>query len=137
MDVRDRVIAAARECLETPFHHQGRQPGVGIDCAGLLIHAYRQAGLRVTDEAAYGRSPDPGRMRQALLRVVRPAGDGWQRADVLYFRIDRQPQHLAIYTGRGIVHAYITAGKVVETGLDARWMKRLSARYRHRDLIDE
>lgn len=135
--MRDAIIAAARECLETPFHHQGRRPGVGIDCAGLVIHAYRAAGLRVTDERRYGRSPNPGQMRRALERVVRPVTGEWRRADILYFRIDRQPQHLAIWTGASIVHAYLTAGRVVETGLDGRWMSRLECRYRHVDLFDE
>ena len=34
--MRDDIVAAAREYLDTPFVHQGRVKGVGIDCAGDL-----------------------------------------------------------------------------------------------------
>lgn len=130
------VIRHARECLGTPFHHQGRQSGVGVDCAGLIIHAFSEAGYRVTDDNRYSRSPQPGRMREVMERVCVPA-EGWQPADILYFRIVNDPQHLALWTGNSIVHAYLTAGKVVEQGLDATWQRRLVARYRHPGLIDE
>ena len=30
------IIASARACLGTPFLHQGRIPGVALDCAGLV-----------------------------------------------------------------------------------------------------
>ncbi len=36
----DAAIAAARTCLGTPFHHQGRAPGVGLDCIGLDHHSF-------------------------------------------------------------------------------------------------
>lgn len=130
------VIHHARQCRETPFVHQGRQPGVGLDCAGLIVHAYRAAGLPATDETRYGRQPHPGQMRAALeRRLVRAAGP-WQPADILWFRIQADPQHLALWTGDGILHAYLSAGRVVETSLDARWQNRLVARYRHPGLID-
>ncbi len=31
------VVRTARTWLGTPYHHQGRLKGVGVDCAGLLI----------------------------------------------------------------------------------------------------
>ena len=34
---RTDVVAAAREWLGTPFHHQARLRGVGVDCVGLVI----------------------------------------------------------------------------------------------------
>lgn len=133
------VIFHARQCLRTPFHHQGRQPGIGIDCAGLIIHAFREAGYRVTDDARYSRNPQPGRMREVMERIVYRENEWseWQPADILYFRIVHDPQHLALWTGSSIIHAYLTAGKVVEQGLDETWKRRLVARYRHPGLIGE
>ena len=125
------VVFHARQCIDTPFLHQGRQPHVGLDCAGLVVHAFRSAGLPVVDDSRYPRSPEPGRMREVLAKTFYTVRGDWQSGDVLYFRIVHDPQHLAIWTGTGIIHAYLGAGRVTETGLDRRWKERLVARYRH------
>ena len=44
IDHNKNMIAAARACLGTPFHHQGRMPGVGLDCIGLVIVALARCG---------------------------------------------------------------------------------------------
>ncbi|MBK8745664.1 MAG: peptidase P60, partial [Propionivibrio sp.] len=31
------ILAAARACIGTPFVHQGRIPGLALDCAGLVV----------------------------------------------------------------------------------------------------
>ncbi len=36
MPTRDEIVAYARSLERTPFRHQGRVPGVGLDCAGLV-----------------------------------------------------------------------------------------------------
>lgn len=137
MDRAAAVIEAARACRETPFHHQGRQPGVGLDCAGLMVHAFSAAGLRTTDRKRYGREPDPAAMRAALeeVLVLVPVTDAWQPADVLWMRFLDDPQHLALWTGATIVHAYLRVGRVVEHRLDGIWQARIVARYRHRGLV--
>jgi cell wall-associated NlpC family hydrolase len=40
---RAAVIAEARSFLGTPFHHQGRLKGIGVDCAYLLAEVYETA----------------------------------------------------------------------------------------------
>lgn len=54
------VVAAARGLVGTPYHHQGRQPGVGIDCAGVPIVIARA--LQIIDPHfdvnGYSRHPD-------------------------------------------------------------------------------
>ena len=52
------MIATARACAGTPFHDQGRAPGVGLDCIGLIVIAMRAAGFAVHDRTDYGRRPD-------------------------------------------------------------------------------
>lgn len=42
---RAAVVAAARSWLGTPYHHQGRVKGAGVDCAMLLAEVYCEAGL--------------------------------------------------------------------------------------------
>ena len=44
--MRAEFIAAARSYLRTPYGHQGRMPGVLLDCVGVPICAARQVGLK-------------------------------------------------------------------------------------------
>jgi len=45
IDTRQAIIREARQWLGTPFHHQGRVRGVGVDCLQLLIGVYSAVGL--------------------------------------------------------------------------------------------
>ena len=127
------MIAAARACLGTPFHHQGRLPGQGRDCIGLVVVAARAAGLAVADRADYGRRPDGGSLVEALLAhgAVHVDGPGVVRAgDILVFRYDGQPQHVALATGAdAMIHSFAPAGQVVETSLGGYWRRRLAGVY--------
>lgn len=38
------AIVAARSYIGTPFVHQGRQPGLGLDCVGMVFCAFLAAG---------------------------------------------------------------------------------------------
>jgi len=42
---RQAVIDEARTWLRTPYHHQGRIKGVGVDCAMILCEVYEAVGL--------------------------------------------------------------------------------------------
>ena len=58
-----------------------------------------------------------------------------QPGDVLLFRFDQYPQHLAIVGdypagGLSIIHAFAQSRKVVEVRLDERWISRIVAAYR-------
>ena len=58
------MIAAARACIGTPFHHQGRRPGAGLDCIGLIVIALRAAGFPCRTAPITGA----GRTAKASLR---------------------------------------------------------------------
>lgn len=125
------MIQAARDCLGTPFHHQGRRPKVGLDCIGLIVIACAAIGLPVRDKLDYGRRPDG----QALIAALQAHGaervDDIDPADVLVFRYDQQPQHVALATEEGrMIHSFAPAGRVVETDLGAYWRRRLVGIYR-------
>ena len=126
----DPCISAARKCLGTPFHHQGRTPGAGLDCIGLLVVAFRAAGINVRDRIDYGRRPD-GRSLLAELDAhgFTPANE-ISAGNVLLFRYDRQPQHAALATGPdSMIHAFAPAGAVVETSIGEYWKRRLVGVY--------
>lgn len=131
------IVDTARACLGTPFRHQGRLPGVGLDCAGLAVVALRSAGVEVRDLKGYSRTPHDDKLRQVLnmqpgLSIVPKAE--MQAGDVLLVRIGSQPSHIAISTGcEFIIHAYEQVGRVVEHRLDPVWKAQIVAVYRAGD----
>jgi len=130
---RADILTVARSMLGTPFMHQGRLPGVALDCAGLVIAVARQLGIDHTDVAGYGRRPHLGLLdetldNQSCLAVVAPAEA--LPGDILLMRFAKEPQHLAIYAGQTIIHSWEAPGKVVEHGLDAIWSNRIVRVYR-------
>jgi hypothetical protein len=142
---RAQVVAVARSYLGTPFHHQGRRPGVGLDCAGVPICVSRQLGLVPPDFdiGGYARRPD-GRSLQAYCEqhMRRVRFEDIQPGDaVLVSWKDGPPQHLGIIyphaydfaDGRrwlGMVHAEEQKhARVIETRLLFTRVMRFVAAY--------
>ena len=131
--IADKMVTAAREYLDTPFRHQGRLVGVGVDCAGVVVHAVRSCGVDVKDVVGYGPTPNKGLLEQSLeghLALIKVNKTEMTAGDILLMRFVREPQHLAVFTGDGIVHAYEAAGKCCEHGLDEAWRSRIVQVYR-------
>lgn len=133
------LIVAARQCLETPFRHQARVVGVGLDCAGVVVHAVQAVGGEVVDVYGYGRTPNNGMLEWAVdgqpcvERVMNVADR--QPGDILLMRFASEPQHLALLTGDNtIIHAYEAAGKCCEHRLSSVWAARIVRVYRLRGL---
>lgn len=131
---REDVLSAAASYIGTPFHHQGRVPHVGLDCVGLIICAYQAAGYSLGDYRRYTRSPKPEVMRRELLARSRvlDRDEPWQPGDVLWFRVRSQPQHLALWTGRDMIHAYSKIGRVDRHPLTRPWRSLLESALRYR-----
>lgn len=138
MVARSDVIAAARAMLGTPFHHQGRLPGIGLDCSGLVSSVARTLGLcrGVPDWTDY-----PRRLRGdaflAALRARLPEVPVAELAPadipVFWIRPASGAQHCAIYTERdSIIHVHDNAhGGVIEHDLDEGWRRRIVAVFRY------
>lgn len=134
----DDIINAASECLNTPFVHQGRVIGLGLDCAGVLVHCFQRLGLPFSDEMGYPRNPYDGQLdkilagQPSLIVISKP----FMRAgDVLSMRIKSAPQHIAIHAGqvRGhdyIIHGSSEHGKVCMHRLCDVWGSRVMHVYR-------
>lgn len=129
----EAILTAARQCLGTPFRHQGRLVGIGLDCAGVLIHVADQIGFGYLDVAGYGRTPRQGQLEQALddqPALQRVSLADRQSGDVLLMRFNSDPQHLAVCAGETVIHAYEHVGKCCEHRLSDLWVARIVRVYR-------
>lgn len=130
----DTTIQFARECLDTPFKHQGRKRGRGMDCAGLIIYVLKKYKLKYVDLEEYPRNPYKGMMQKIMAKqpnLKRIDRNNYKVGDVLLMKFRRDPQHLAIlsYDNR-IIHSYSGVGKVTEHKVDGFWVHRVVAVYR-------
>ena len=127
------IITAARIHLGTPYRHQGRVPGLALDCAGLFVAVCHDLGLQVEDEEGYGRTPFKGLLEQCIDRqpfLTRVPREQMQAGDVLLMRFQTDPQHVAFHAGDTMIHAYSNVGRVVEHRLADVWRARIVHVYR-------
>ena len=139
MNARADIVKAARGMLGTPFHHMGRAPAVGLDCAGLLICVARAVSLVHVDfdVPAYRPMPDGHSMRAWCEQYLHPVeSDAMQPGDVVLMIVDAEPQHLGIlgdyaHGGLSIIHAAGGARppRVIETRLMWSRVQRFVAAY--------
>ncbi|TCG08383.1 peptidase P60 [Paraburkholderia steynii] len=121
--MRAAFVAEVRTWLDTPYQHQGRLKGVGVDCIGLVVGALHACGLFVdVDPTGYDKRPD-GTLRARMLDYLTPVAlDEAQPGDILLFHFAAVPMHIGVLTGPDMItHAYSRNRRVVEHRLDERW----------------
>lgn len=137
--MREKVIQEARSWLGTPYHHEGRVKGVGVDCAMLLVAVYHACGLIPDiDPRPYSFDWMLNRDEEKFLGWVKEYGsetDDPQPGDVLVWRFGRTFSHGSILVDQvgAIVHAYrpagyVTLGSMFESDLASRRMKAYCVR---------
>jgi cell wall-associated NlpC family hydrolase len=118
---RADVVSEALSWLGTPYHHQGRIKGVGVDCAMLLADVYHVCGLiphidprPYPPDWHFHRSQERylGWVRQYAHEVVTPLP-----GDIAVFQFGRCVSHGAIVVEwPTIVHAYVHQGCILGNG---------------------
>lgn len=127
---RDDISKAALAMVGTPFHAQGRLPGVGLDCIGVVACVARQLGIEHQDRAAYSLRPT-GELMPALDAQFERVTGAPQEGDVLLMSFAKEPHHVAIVVDGGrIVHAYATVRKCVVQAYTDHWREKVCAIYR-------
>jgi hypothetical protein len=147
-------VSAARSWLGTPYQHQARCKGAGVDCAGLIVGVAAQLRISQFDFTNYGRQPLGDTLRDMMRSQTSelPSGAPWQAGQIALMRFKDEPQHLGIIginplpLGEGrvraalgdeptLIHAYGHAGKVVEHRLADVWRARIMARYDYHGVV--
>jgi NlpC/P60 family putative phage cell wall peptidase len=127
------IIEQARTWVGTPYKHQGRQKGVGVDCLGVIYGSMLEAGVKDkvffdkinSKYHDYNRLPS-GRMLYTTFKKYVPEYPKNQAkgGDMLMIALKGEPRHTAILTDKNtIIHAYAEAGKCVENRYAHYWKK--------------
>jgi len=132
--IQNKFIEVARSYVGTPFLHQGRLPGVGLDCIGVIVCAAHEIGINLIDSTDYDREPNSDKLQseiqKQLVRVIMLIP-----GDILLIAYMRDPRHTAIYTGSTIIHAHNRVDKVVEHNIDDRLMSHVKSIWRFKEFI--
>lgn len=138
---RESIVDIARECIGTPFRKHGRLVGLGLDCAGVVIHVGNTLSFVDNyDFRDYGWMPD----RRA---VGRELSDNLVRIQTRPLHIGSLlcmgGTHICVVTpcknglnGFGILHSSILMGAVKEHGLDDYWMRKITSAWDFRGVED-
>lgn len=132
---RQRLVAAARTWLNTPYHHRGRVKGVGCDCAQLIAASLHESGLHdYIEPKVYTRDWHLHRGEEKYLAEVeavlslvdddttpvakRPTLPSYRPGDVIMFQLGRVYSHSAMVTEWPfIIHAYAGSRIVEESSI--------------------
>lgn len=113
-----QIVARARACVGVQFRPQGRDPAIGLDCAGLAGAAFGIAGLPADYRL---RGGDPAVFATMIASFgfsrVENAGAG----DLAIVETGPRHYHLIILTGEGFIHAHAGLRRVVETPGPCPW----------------
>jgi len=116
---RSRVVQEALTWDGTPYHHQARIKGVGVDCGQLLAAVYEDAGVLPHIET--GDYPgdwmlhrDEERYLSFVMQYAQEV-DAPRPGDIAVFRFGRSYAHGSIVVEwPRIIHAYVRVGVMVD-----------------------
>lgn len=134
MTTRLAIAKAAEELIGVPFLHQGRNPTVGIDCAGYIVYLAKKEKVKTNgyiDIVNYGREPNYTMKKLLDKHLVTRKFDQRKPGTILLFAFNSIGQHVGIMSSDNqfFYHAYEPVGKVIKTRLDKRWLNRLRKTY--------
>ncbi|MEM9011819.1 MAG: NlpC/P60 family protein [Pseudomonadota bacterium] len=138
----DRIVAAARSWIGTPYQHQASCRGAGSDCLGLIRGLWREL-YGAEPEAVPAYTPDWSEadgverlLAGAERHLERVPTEARRPGDLLLFRMraGAVAKHVGIMAaGPGgyptLIHAY-SGHAVCETPLGSAWIWRLAAVFR-------
>jgi cell wall-associated NlpC family hydrolase len=119
-NLREQIVRSARQRIGTPFKHQGRKAGIGLDCIGLVVDVFKEFYPDIVnlDMTNYSRIPNKNKLKETLDLLLQPV-DLYEAyaGDIILFAYGKEPQHVGILTENSVIHAYASVGCVIETSI--------------------
>lgn len=117
---REEVVKEAMSWLKTPYHHQARVKGAGVDCANLPAAVYEEVGLVTHINPKYSPQWMLHRDEEQFLEYIEPHAvefldEGQLKpGDLILWKFGRTFSHSAIVVDYPvIVHAVNGIGVVL------------------------
>ncbi len=141
---RTEVCKKALEYLNTPYKHQGRLKGVGVDCAGLIYCLAKECNLykgniKDKDVFGYARIPDGVNLHKTLKNgtAKEKTIEELKIGDILLISFLKLPHHIALYMpDNKIIHSYNGVDKVVLHNFDEKWKRRVVSVFEFENIED-
>lgn len=131
--VSESILIEARKWIKTPWQHNQKLLGHGVDCVRFIEAVFRDSlGYEFGDITCYARMPEGNQLLVFLQNIdglKQIPLDDRQPGDLLLFRLGKIPFHLGICNGTGMIHADNHHGVIDLTNL-GRWERRLIAVFR-------
>ncbi len=121
-ELRQKILVEAESWLGTPFEHQQRCKGAGVDCGQFLIAVYHNVGIIPNIKTEYyPRDFHLHRDREWYKELVEEFAneilDSPLPADVVLYKEGRLYSHGAIVIQwPKIIHAYVSHGVMYSNG---------------------
>ncbi len=122
---RADVVRAAKDWMGTPYHHQARVKGAGVDCAMFPLAVYQECGILPADfqPPEYSMQWHLHQSEEMYLNTIEPfvreIGErDPQPADFVIFKFGRAFSHGAIVVAWPLlIHSYIPHGVTLADAL--------------------
>lgn len=113
---REAAVAEAHTWLGTPYHHQGRIKGAGVDCATILLEVYSKIGMAKNAWPEYAPEWHFHRSEELYLGwIVKYTHEidaqDMKPGDIIVWKFARCYSHGTIYIGNDeVIHSYVGMG---------------------------
>lgn len=134
-----KAVDEALTWLGTPYHHQGRVKGVGVDCGTLICEVYEKVGLMdYLDPRPYPPDWHMHQMGEQYLEHIKSVCfevNEPQPGDIVLYKIGKCVSHGAIVIEwPTIIHSYINLGVIIQDGTKGSLARRVAGFYRMKRL---
>ena len=144
----DNLFIEARSWLGTPYHHQAKVKGIGVDCCNFILAIAENCGLvDCIQLEPYNLQWHLHSREEKMLHLLEKYGCtsidvdlkepwDWAPGSILCLRYGRACSHLAlVLPGLNIIHAAIDFGKVVEQPISQQIIDRAGSLYKYPEKI--
>lgn len=143
MTLAQRLVSEAETWINTPWRHQGRLRGLGVDCVGFISEVAKDAGIASLEIPDNYRPHEDGTIMVQLLRehMTLVPTEEMQAGDVLAFCDEALqspdiPRHLAFVqevTPKTVFIIHASQHGVRRHRIDSSWRRRIHSTWRLND----
>ena len=122
IEARAAVVKEALSWQGTPYHHQARVKGAGVDCGMFLAEVFERAGVIPHAEVEayppdWHQHQDEERYLANVERFAHQVDRAPLPGDIILYRFDKAISHGAIVVAwPQIIHSYLRLGVVLDEG---------------------